>query len=752
MKKNIFKKCRLLIGIAAFGLTSLTSCNEEPDTSNLYIGKELTIEQMLSQNEELTAFNALLKKTIYANTLSTWGNYTCFAPVNEGVNLYLDSLYNDLSCDGVYRPFHNGIPETPNFTSLDVLDKVAALPDSLCNDLAKYHLAGEKHSLIDLGGSNTTWTTMLTGRYINVALEAKGEHAGETKLGPDSYITSGDNECSNGLLHVLSGMIRREDRLLPDQMAELAIKTRPANDRFSIFYEALLATGLDSKLRIERKDTTYTLAETIPTDRDNNPLYCPTECKVKWTVFAEPDEVFIAKDINNVGQLAEYANKIYGKSSAWYDYLLEKGITVSTGTDYHNEFNALHMFVAYHILRAGMPVDKIVYEKTPTNSTIWNVSFGYEPQEYFETMLPNTLMKVWAINPKSTGYEPTLKINRWRRNNTLTEDYGTLGREETHPIEREGVEIDRSFNKETLNGYIHKIKDILVYDEDVVKSQRERLRLDTSTFLYELINNGIRFATSGEVGAMNGGGNGVRVAFDTKYFDNIVCYNPNTLIRFCVLGDWRANNSDQFQGWDTYDLAFKLPHVPTGTYELRMVYPPMERGGLMQFYVGKTSEQADMTPLGLPFDARSNADPDDERDIAKEFFDPLIGYQRVNPDEGEYGIENDRTLHVRGYMRAPASFARRGNNSKTNKLTVTDDDPYAACKEMTGATSCRTESSYGTMMLRRVVATIDIKQGEDVWFRIKNLINDPNLGWSFDFIELCPTSVVNSQTMMEDWY
>ena len=57
------------------------------------------------------------------------------------------------------------------------------------------------------------------------------------------------------------------------------------------------------------------------------------------------------------------------------------------------------------------------------------------------------------------------------------------------------------------------------------------------------------------------------------------------------------------------------------------------------------------------------------------------------------------------------------------------------------------------MMLRRVVCTQQFKQGTDYWLRIKNLItNAANLGWSFDFVELVPTGIVNSQTMMEDWY
>ncbi len=727
MKVNIIKKGSTMLFAAILAMAGVTSCVDEPDASSLYDSLEMTIEQTLENDADLSAFNGILKKTIYANTLSTWGAYTCFAPTNEGVSLYLDSLYNDVSCDGVTKPLHNGIPETSGFTSLDVMEKVNLLPKDLCVDLAKYHLSGDRCSIAEISGDDT-WNTMLLGRYISVKI-----NGGNMQLGPDSYILQGDIECSNGLIQKIDNMIRREDRLIAEQIA--------VDGSFKLFSEALKVTGLDQALAVEGKDQTYSLAETKPTDRDGNPLYCPTECKIKFTVFAETDEVFAANGINSLEDLVAKCKEWYGNPT-WYDYVNEKGVTISTGDDYENEWNVLHMFMAYHILRAGMPVNQIVYEKTTSNSSVWNVSFGYEPQEYFETMLPNTLMKVWATDPNSNNMQPKLWINRYRQNNTLTEEYGTLGSDESHQIVYKGVPIDRSYNKETLNGYIHKIGDILLYNQQAKNSFYERIRLDSSTFLYELVNNGIRNATSSQVSTMNGGGNGNRVAFDVNYFDNIVCYNPNTLLRFCVLGEWRAHNSDQFQGWDTYDIAFKLPHVPTGEYELRIIYPPMVRGGLMQFYLGESSSQADMVPQGIPFDARSNP-----------YEDATMGYIDVDPENEEYGIESDQTMHVRGYMRAPASFSRATYNTNTSKLTVTAEDPYAACKQMSGGTSCRTESGYGTMMLRRVICTQQFKQGTDYWLRIKNLVTtDANLGWSFDFIELVPTGIVNSQTMMEDWY
>jgi hypothetical protein len=327
--------------------------------------------------------------------------------------------------------------------------------------------------------------------------------------------------------------------------------------------------------------------------------------------------------------------------------------------------------------------------------------------------------------------------------------YGMPG-DGSHDLVFEGVSIDRNNSSETLNGFIHRIGSVLKYDQNAKNALNERLRLDSSNFLYELINNGLRFATASQVSALNGGGNGNRVAFVNNFFDNIVCYNPGTLLRFNVMGDWRAHNSDQFQGWDVYDFAIKLPHVPTGEYELRIIYPPMARGGLMQFYLGNSPKQSDMVAVGIPFDACANPAED-----ATFGFEPIQSYED-NP-ESDYGVEAGQRMHVRGYMYAPASFARGNSDGKNpninlDPISYDENDIYSAAKQVVGGGNCRSETGYGTMMLRRIITTQRFEQGKDYWLRIKNLVNDPNLGWSFDFVELVPVNVVNSQTMTEDWY
>lgn len=754
MNKYIYKIGGMFAS-ALVGLVCLTSCNEEPETS-LFDPDQLTIAEMISQDSELSAFYRILQKGGFSNYMATYGEYTCFAPFNSGVSTYLDSLYDDESYKlSASKLIHNGIKEAANFHSLSVMDKVELMSDSLCEDLSRFHLSGETHKKAELDGTATTWTTMKIGRTVRVGTYISDDELdGSVVLNDIACIVDGDIEASNGILHKLNKMIPRSDRTTDDQLR--------VEEDLSAFYIALEATGLkDSLLIEEKKDASgktlhYDLGANH-NDRDGNALYYPKTCMVKWTVFAETNSVLEQAGIKTTGTKAEILESFrqkcsewYKNCSGWYDYIREKNITVSDGTDYENEWNVVHMFVAYHILRAGMPIDRIVYEKNADTNSSWNFCFGYEPQEYFETLLKNTLLKVWETNPKTTK---DLWLNRYMTNNTLTKKIGMFGfpGDGDHVLEFAGVGVDRKRSVETLNGYIHRIKDVLVYNETARKALNERLRLDSSTFLYELINNGLRGATAGEVSTLNNGGDGNRVAFHNTFFDNIVAYNPGTLLRFNVMGAWRAHNSDQFQGWDVYDFAIKLPHVPSGQYELRIIYPPMGRGGLMQFYLGNSPKQSDMVAIGIPFDACANP-----------YETPSIGYTDVVIPEDEeeksvfdYGVETDQQMKIRGYMRAPASFSRGSYNTITDRLNYVDNDPYSAARQMIEggtSTSCRTEQGYGTMMLRRIITTQQFDQSKDYWLRIKNLVNDANLGWSFDFVELVPIHVVNSQDMTEDWY
>lgn len=138
-KKTIYKGGKLVVA-AMTGAVCMTACSEEPDGSNLYDADGLTIEQIIMQRSDLTGFNAILKKCDYDKRIATYKEYTVFAPQNESVSLYLDSLYADQGA----RVQHNGIRDTTStevFKALDLDTKISLMSDSLCKDISQYHIS-----------------------------------------------------------------------------------------------------------------------------------------------------------------------------------------------------------------------------------------------------------------------------------------------------------------------------------------------------------------------------------------------------------------------------------------------------------------------------------------------------------------------------------------------------------------------------------------------------------------------------------
>ena len=80
------------------GAAMFVSCSENIDESNLYTFTGETIEDFLKNREDQFGnFNYILSRIGYDKILSAYGTYTCFAPTNEAVSSYVDSLYNDMN-------------------------------------------------------------------------------------------------------------------------------------------------------------------------------------------------------------------------------------------------------------------------------------------------------------------------------------------------------------------------------------------------------------------------------------------------------------------------------------------------------------------------------------------------------------------------------------------------------------------------------------------------------------------------------
>ena len=271
----------VLVGAGALAL--FTACNPEPDESELYTFTGETIESFIAQDSTLTSFNAILAKVGYDRMLAAYGTYTCFAPTNEGVAFYYDSLYND---PDAAIP-HNGMLEN----SLEGL----LASDSLCLSIARFHITNQYRDIVSMTGSNEILT--LLGYEFPYS-----SNTGETVLGGKAVILSSDNQTVNGLVHVINNVIPRTGLPVSDILDR-------NKDRYSIFSEALKLTGLADSLLL------YTKGEfefkQLTRESFSGQLYPANgpgttgvdECKVGYTLFAETDDVMKKngiklKDIN----------------------------------------------------------------------------------------------------------------------------------------------------------------------------------------------------------------------------------------------------------------------------------------------------------------------------------------------------------------------------------------------------------------------------------------------------------------------
>lgn len=726
MNRNIIK---IALGVLIGSAMGLTSCNKEPDESSLYTFTGNTIQSYLQQDTTYTLFNKILQRANVWQEMATYGQYTCYAPSNEGVLHYVDSLWNDpQSLDDNGNLLHHNMTE----------NSVDGLTDIQCEEIAKYHISTIMYDYTTLANQDGKEITT----YLGQNFESKISDDGFVRLADVAAIDKDndkhDIELTNGYLHCIDNVIPRNTQSLPDMMKNLP--------KFKLFFEALNKTGLIKKLETSTK--TFDPAIKDNKGRPGSSMasgqyYVPTVCNVRYTIFAEDSTVFAQAGINNFADLKAKCVEWYKDAADWYDN--PDGADISTGDDYENPYNVVNMFMAYHILKAGMPTSKLTYVQDKANAN-WNYAFGGEPHDYYETLLPHTLLKVWQpLYQQTPGVAATtLWVNRYRKDNTLTEEIGTVGDDENHPILRDGCRImtaaGRS-NLRALNGFIHTIGSPLVYDETVAKGVlNERMRFDTGSILYELSNNDIRYSSGSEIGGMNqSGSDGTMTRVPNDYFDNLKCYTSGTCLAWYTTGPWRAWEADQLSFWGAYDFAIKLPPVPSGTYEIRVIYPPMANSGLMQYYLGTSSEPSSMQPLGIPFDARyPNSGIEADR--------VATGYM-LSSEFSDYGVASDLVMRNHGYMRAPASFSRGTYNGQTARAASADD------LIATISNCCRYEEGYGTSMMRRILGTVYIDQKNEYWVRMRNLIpEETTLGGSCDFLELVPVGVVNNASLTEDWY
>lgn len=232
---------------AAFwlGLLSLTGC-ERTDLELSTTSDVNMTTYFLEDPGRFSEWSSILEKTGYAGFLEAYGEYTCFAPTNEGVQAYL---------------------QQQGIASVDAMDTEAL------RELVAFHVTRDTLNTVDFTDGKLKTPTM-QGQYLTTRA-VFSEGVTRVRVNRQADIIESNVSVGNGVVHVIDHMLEPARQTL----AEL-IENTPG---YGIFTEALKETGF------------YDLLNERPDDDE--------EGRIWFTLLAQPDEVYEDLDIHSYADL-----------------------------------------------------------------------------------------------------------------------------------------------------------------------------------------------------------------------------------------------------------------------------------------------------------------------------------------------------------------------------------------------------------------------------------------------------------------
>ncbi len=608
MKIKILRNS-LLVSLMVLVAAGFASCSDKVDESDIYTFKGKTIATFLEENGDYSSFLYACGKvklssrsdSYVSQLLSARGHYTVFAPTNEAIQLYLDSIYLTKDYD------------------------ITQIPDSTAEYIVR-------NSIIDNGNSDAFLSTdfidekplnktNMNDRYITIKFYTDSVSGrASTYVNASSRIVSSDNEVTNGVIHGVDHVLQLSNAYVPSLLEQ--------TPNTKVFAYLLKQTGWDEKMNQYRDEDYEQNHEEMGLDLNGKSVAYPEHRYIGYTAFVETDSVFVEKwgipePVVENGILMngpEIMDVIKTKCSEAYPR--------ATGSDMTKEDNAVNQFVSYHLVPILL---------TSKNLVVHHAEMGYayaNPEqlsidcfEYYETMCTAHRRLIKLTEGKQTE---GIRINRHCKYKV---DVAAGDFYEEYDIDRPGILVNKtngSYANQALNGFYYPIDDILVYDDDVPNVVlNERLRWDVSSLLPELMTNDYRLKNTNSA-----------IPFPPGYFSTITYSNE---CRFNYM-PYYSTNIDNYQGDEynvrgQYDMTLRLPPVPyRGTYEFRMAAPMNTSFGMAQIYIGRNPDN--LEPVGLPLDLRLLQ------------TNPNIGWEQ-DTEDWDHNYENDKVMRNHGFMKPP---------------------------------------------------------------------------------------------------
>jgi len=656
--KRIFKYGMMLL-LSSCLLSPLASCSDEPDEENYYTFTGEMMSEFLRSHEEYSQFAAVVERAGMMDLLSAYGAYTCFCPNDSAMNVYL---------------------------AKKGLSSIDGLSDADCDTLARTHLVNNMYATSEMNDGVLT-TANMNRRYIEITHELDADSNAVVCLNRSAHVIFAlqDDSVENGIMQPITEVLESSNRMLID-----VIK---ANDKVSLYYQALVATGLADSL-YKYKDDNY--------DNSIYPRYkytshvnketatAPDEKKYGYTMFLPTDSTLQAKyGITTLEQLYQKACEIY---DATYPE--------DANADYHsfdqltNRKNPLNRFIAYHILDRDVkgwnyltPLNDIGIETTLMN-----------PEDWYETMLPHTMLKFERLTVNKYVGSGSVRGQRYI-NRRYDDEYQIIGALISQTVEKDYVQ-------DGINGRYFYVDDILAFStttRDIVDNTR--IRMDFSTIFPEIMTNDIR--QNGDPSKQDPDYDetakyGRNYYFPEGYLKNVTCSGYFVYRRPHNYYD--SYEGDEMNLFGNYDITFKIPPVPyEGDWQIRLGYAQEPTRGIAQVYF-------DGKPQGIPLDMTVTLD-----DASILGTDWVSDYTTLSTEDL---AADQKALKNKGYYRGAAGGYRLSGSTHV----------YFARQ---------------TNTFRRVLCTVHLDPNEDHFLRIRSVSSKMGNDNEFmlDYLELVPKSI-----------
>ena len=695
----LYKVRKMAKGFLPFYLLTLlpliTSCSDEPDSSNFYTFTGEMASDFLKNRSQYSEFTEIVNRAGMMDLLSTYGHFTVFVPSDSAVHTYLKGRG---------------------------LSSISQLTDADCDTIARTHLVNNMYTTMEMTQDRLATSNML-GRYLATSQGFDQDSNAVVYLQGTAHIIYElrDDSVENGIIQPVDMVIEKSNSYIADILRDHAAT---ASSNFTTFYDALVATGVIDQMALvedENYDKTAYPKYYYTSDFWKEVAWVPDHKLYGYTVFVEPDELLQQK----YGVAKGDIRALYNLACSIYDKVYPNDVS-KPGHSFENltdSINPLKRFMQYHVVTrytAGTA------DLTPMDVNIGVVqgAFGFEetlinPIEWFHTLLPHTMVKI----EKAT-------VTAWLGNATKGERY--INRRYDNQYQIEGIHIDPTieadFDHDALNGHMFFVDDLVVFSDEVQnKVQNMRIRLDFSSVFPEVMSNHLRFEgdptqddNSGVPDDASTPKTGRNFYFPMGYLDGVTFSNCYVVLRRPHINFW-SWQGDEWNLFGDYDFEFRIPPVPySGDWQVRLGFCALPTRGVAQVYF-------DGVPQGIPLDMTQFLT--DEAFLGDRFIDDETPNNYDNMSDEEKAAEQ-KVLKNLGAYRAPRSLFHFSQSAKNY---------FVGNQRTHRRVLCQTYMDANKDHYVRFRVASDGKQGNNNEFML-------------DYLELVPKSVygVDGDGEMED--